>query len=421
MLSLLIIADDFTGALDTGVQFASTGLRVKVTTDIESDFLALHTKDVLVMDTETRHCSAKQAYERVYRVAERAAACKVPYILKKTDSGLRGNIGSELTALLDTTERNSLPFIPAFPRMKRTTVGGRQYFNGVLVEQSVFGKDPFNPVTASYIPDIIRQQSGVPVVVMHRDQPPMNQICQNRIEVYDAESDEEIRQIAEKLFSRGELEIMAGCAGLASVLPNVLQLRGTGQPVRLEQGGLFIINGSLNPVTAAQLKEAARRGIPRIPLQPEQKLEQDYWDTDAGRRTINDIFLTYQRFGCCIVDTIDSPGDNNTEVYTQERKIPLDQLVKRIPETLGVMAKKILTRDEHMVPMVIGGDTLRGILGGMGVSEMEPICEIVPGTVLSVFVQKGNKRQILSKSGGFGEETILVQIERIFSATKKQK
>lgn len=421
MLSLLIIADDFTGALDTGVQFASNGLRVKVTTDIAFDFRVLCTKDVLVMDTETRHCNAKQAYERIHQIAERATDCKVQYILKKTDSGLRGNIGSELTALLDATGKNKLPFIPAFPQMKRTTVEGRQYFNGVLVERSVFGADPFNPVTASYIPDIIRQQSDVPVVVISRTQPPQVPVYRNQIEVYDAESDEEIRQTAEKLFLQGELGIMAGCAGLASVLPDILQLRGDSQPVQLEQSGLFVINGSLNPVTAAQLSLAEQGGIPRIYLQPEQKLELDYWSTDSGRQTINDIFRTYQKFGCCIVDTVDYPDSSDTEAYIREKKISPDQLVKRIPEALGVMAKKILTQDTHMLPMIIGGDTLRGILGEMGVSEVEPVCEIVPGTVLSVFEQNGDKRQILSKSGGFGEKTLLAQIERIFYSGKKKE
>lgn len=33
MITLLIIADDFTGALDTGVQFAAAGTVVRVVTD----------------------------------------------------------------------------------------------------------------------------------------------------------------------------------------------------------------------------------------------------------------------------------------------------------------------------------------------------------------------------------------------------
>lgn len=38
MILLLIIADDFTGALDTGVQFAAHGVSTRVIVDPEVDF-----------------------------------------------------------------------------------------------------------------------------------------------------------------------------------------------------------------------------------------------------------------------------------------------------------------------------------------------------------------------------------------------
>ena len=42
MILLLIIADDFTGALDTGVQFAARGVSTRVLVDPEVDFSAYH-------------------------------------------------------------------------------------------------------------------------------------------------------------------------------------------------------------------------------------------------------------------------------------------------------------------------------------------------------------------------------------------
>ena len=38
MVRLLIIADDFTGALDTGVQFATRGATTRVVTNADYDF-----------------------------------------------------------------------------------------------------------------------------------------------------------------------------------------------------------------------------------------------------------------------------------------------------------------------------------------------------------------------------------------------
>ncbi|MBO5536418.1 MAG: hypothetical protein J6B53_13620, partial [Clostridia bacterium] len=39
MIRLIIIADDFTGGLDTGVQFSQKGIRTRVVTDWKTDYL----------------------------------------------------------------------------------------------------------------------------------------------------------------------------------------------------------------------------------------------------------------------------------------------------------------------------------------------------------------------------------------------
>lgn len=59
MVKLLIIADDFTGALDTGVQFAARGAATRVVTDLAYDF-TLADAEVLVMVAETGTCRRKR-------------------------------------------------------------------------------------------------------------------------------------------------------------------------------------------------------------------------------------------------------------------------------------------------------------------------------------------------------------------------
>ena len=51
MLLLLILADDFTGALDTGVQFAACGIPTRVVVGEQVDFAA-NDAAVLVVDTD---------------------------------------------------------------------------------------------------------------------------------------------------------------------------------------------------------------------------------------------------------------------------------------------------------------------------------------------------------------------------------
>ena len=56
MIQLLMIADDFTGALDSGVQLAAFGAKTAVITDASSDWTRIAREaDVLVVDAETRH------------------------------------------------------------------------------------------------------------------------------------------------------------------------------------------------------------------------------------------------------------------------------------------------------------------------------------------------------------------------------
>ncbi|MBA3439624.1 MAG: four-carbon acid sugar kinase family protein, partial [Pyrinomonadaceae bacterium] len=102
MLKLLIIADDLTGANDTGVQFAKKGIPVFVMTG-ETNDLQRRASDfqVLVVNTESRHLSMHEAAERVRGVVESARAAGITYFYKKTDSSLRGNNGSELQALMN--------------------------------------------------------------------------------------------------------------------------------------------------------------------------------------------------------------------------------------------------------------------------------------------------------------------------------
>ena len=140
MVKLLLIADDFTGALDTGIQFAKYGAATRMLTssEIDEDLWQNKITEVLVVDTETRHLNAREAYEKIYRLVREAILAGVPHIYKKTDSGLRGNIGWELQAVIDASGEKFLPFIPALPAMNRVTIKGIHYMEGVPIQQREF-------------------------------------------------------------------------------------------------------------------------------------------------------------------------------------------------------------------------------------------------------------------------------------------
>ena len=260
MIHLFVIADDFTGALDTGVQFASYGAATKVVVGTGLQALEADAQtQVLVVDAETRHLPAAQAYDTVYRLVRWAKEKKIGCIYKKTDSALRGNIGAELSAALAADGGERLHFVPAFPNLDRVTRGGVHYIGGVPVAQSVFGKDPFEPVTHSRVEDILHEQTDTLCAYI-----PGGGSAEGKagVLVYEAQTNRDMAQIADRLAARSETGLLAGCAGFASVLPRLLQLscRDTA-PLPL-CGRQLAVCGSINPVSLEQCAQAEAQGAP---------------------------------------------------------------------------------------------------------------------------------------------------------------
>src|SRR4051812_19711460 len=111
---LLIVADDFTGANDTGVHFRKTGMKVKVIINLDSVNNEMEQTDVLVVDTESRMDSMKDAYRKSYFVGEQLKSFHDLVVYKKLDSTFRGNIGAEIDGLMDGMNLQVLFLAPAW-------------------------------------------------------------------------------------------------------------------------------------------------------------------------------------------------------------------------------------------------------------------------------------------------------------------
>lgn len=223
MLLLLILADDFTGALDTGVQFAACGIPTRVVVGEQVDFAA-NDAAVLVVDTETRHLPAAEAYAVIAKLTREAMSAGVFSIYKKTDSALRGNIGAELSALLKTSGGRQLPFLPAFPQIDRVTRDGVHYISGVPVTESPFGIDPFEPVRHARVTELIGEQTDVPAHSFPTLKEGEAVPEQEGILVFDAGSLDDLASTGRALFRNGRPRLMAGCAGFAALLPDLMKM-----------------------------------------------------------------------------------------------------------------------------------------------------------------------------------------------------
>lgn len=371
------------------------------------------------MDAETRHISSDAAYDRVYQITVRAKQAGIPYLYKKTDSALRGNIGSELAAVLAGSGCKTLHFLPAFPKMGRTTKNGIHYIDGVPVEESVFGRDPFEPVTCSDITEMIRSQSDVQVRVV-TDGTVVSDEELPKIAVYDAQTDQELEKIADGLHMSGQLGTLAGCAGMAETLPELLNLTGDRPIVPDFEPSFLIACGSVNPITRGQLDYAQRHGFKRIRLTPQQKLEPGYFETEMGRAKVRDLAAQCRKAPLCILDTNDEGDGAETLGYAKEHGISLETMRVRISETLGYLVMKLVESGVESTMLITGGDSLLGFMNQIHVWEMTPICEMAPGTVLSQFEINGKTYEVISKSGGFGSENLMTELAEKILGKKEE-
>ena len=392
MARLTVIADDLTGALDTGVQFANRCVSVRVaavhgTAAVHEE---LFQADVAVIDAEVRHRSRQEAYKICLELVQQALRCGTDSVYIKTDSGLRGNIGAMFQAALDASGAAAAYYAPALPRMNRLTRGGIQYIDGVPINESVFGKDPFEPVRSPYIKDLFKNCRAEVVTCQPRNLPPPPQNGQ-QIVICDAENAMDFQYIGTELQRTNSLKILL-----------------EGEPIRLPciKAPLLVLCGSLNPITKRQLEYGAAHGGIRISLQNEQ-LTPDYFASPAGQDFLTQIEQQMQ--GRCDV-LIDTGG-----VETAEDTSEVEQLRGQIAGQLGLLMALLLKRPaaDHYLPMIIGGDTLMGFMQQLSEAEISPLGEAAPGAVLfTAPIAAHVSRIIVSKSGGFGDEDLLSRIRQ---------
>src|SRR6266498_146550 len=92
-----ILADDLTGACDTGVAFAGKGWAARVAFTPEADFGG---RSVRAVTTESRGLAEGEAVQAVERVTRTFGVPGLRRIYKKIDSTLRGHPGAELAGLM---------------------------------------------------------------------------------------------------------------------------------------------------------------------------------------------------------------------------------------------------------------------------------------------------------------------------------
>lgn len=405
---LLVIADDLTGALDTGVQFSKSGAKTKIITlsDLQA-FVFPSDVDVIVVDTETRHLEPYEAYRIVKELVSLAEKSGVTYFYKKTDSLLRGNVGAELSALMDGANKEVLLFFPSFPQIGRIVRDGVLYIDNVPVTESNVAKDLFNPVPSSSISSIVGRQTSKPVF----SNP--DSFSLPGIYVFDSETEDEMREKAEGFGKKG-LSISAGCAGFASVLCEILGFtnREKTNCDNLDDN-LLVISGTPNNVTLSQLDFAEKNGMTRLSLPNEMKDEPEISEENLKSFAM-EVLDRLKDSGWVAVDV----GKPELQQITESKEGTAFLEIKRktISKNIGKLVRCIFDYTFDATTLVVGGDVLFSTLKEMNIKDIYPQCEIQPGVVLLEINYGQKKYKIATKSGGFGNESL---ISNLYKKTKE--
>jgi len=400
MRRMVLIADDLTGALDTGVQF--TGLEANVFVTTADRIKGEESADILVIDTESRHLPAEEAYMTVYEAVD-CVRHRFSWIYKKTDSLLRGNLGAELAAVLDSSGRKKLVFVPSYPCMRRVVKNGRLFVDGVPATHTYNAKDALDPVSTGVVSDIIAEQTDLTVRLTDLSTEDFCISGEKEILISDAVTDDDMHRIARRILPYMQDIAVAGCAGFASVLKEYAapaSAAGTAAPEINAQSHL-IICGSINKRTRKQINYAVEKGLPHLVLKPEEYLGE--FHSDEIIRVICGMLL---ESGAALVCTARDDKDmEKSGTYVKEHRLPAENLHIRIAKSLGEITAEVINNENVDVLSVIGGDTLFGIMSALDGIGFIPVREIRAGTVQSIMLlRSGDSKTILTKAGSFGDD-----------------
>jgi len=148
---IAVIADDLSGAAELAGVAAQQGHRAEVHTIFDPRTDA----EIVAIDTDTRCRSAAEAARIVAGVTAAVLAAKPAWVFKKTDSVLRGNVRSEIDAILSVTGRRRALLIPANPSKNRVIRGGVYVIDGVPLAQTTFAQDPEHPRRTSVVAELL--------------------------------------------------------------------------------------------------------------------------------------------------------------------------------------------------------------------------------------------------------------------------
>lgn len=399
-MTLLIIADDLSGAADCAIAFASAGLRTVVTLDPAHD---TGDAQVVAIDTDTRRLSPDDAAART------VTACQMllqpgQRLYKKIDSTLRGKWAAEVAGLQAIA---GLAIVaPAFPATGRTTLEGRVLVNGQPLETTDTWKLEHTDQCADL--DAMLEVAGLRTTRLTLDTlrgdsaalaEHIAEIARSDAQalIVDAETADDLHRLALATRQAREPLFWVGSGGLAreiAALPDIFETAVQSIDFKREKHApILLLVGSLSGVSERQCTMLkARAGIDEMTVAPAVLREGSKhvawagWEKRIGEhlKRGEDLLLRIGR------DDAFDPA---------EGALLSTALAAMVSPHFGHVGGLVAT----------GGETARAMLGAVGIGSLKLLCEIEAGVAFGhpVASRDGHRPGVITKAGAFGTDHAL--------------
>ena len=362
-----VIADDLTGAAELGGIALRYGLKAELSVRPQSLNRQPSTA-LLCLDADSRSSTPTAAARLAGKAAAALSKLRPRWIYKKVDSVLRGNVLSEIMAIMRALGFRRALLSPANPSFGRVIRDGKYYVKGKLITETDFARDPEYPRRSSDARALLGAGAADSVRVIKAGQA----IPETGIALAEVSSPADVTQWAEQISS----DIL--CAGGAEFFSALLTIKekiataarqadrqpNTEQRVAAAIPELFVC-GSISDATQKFVSESQSAGLPVFYLAKHSARPGPPRGLESMARKISEALASFDR----VVLTSHLPVVRNLD---RARQITLD-LVR--------VARLVFER--HAVPAfyVEGGATAAAFVRELGWTHFEVIAELAPGVI----------------------------------------
>lgn len=399
MEKILVIADDFSGAYDVGMQLKNQGFDISIADEkIDEEISGAY-----IYNSETRKVSKEEAYEVIRTFCNEIDISTFDIIYKKIDSTLRGNICVEIRALDDTNQFDLIIVAPAYPELARIVLNEIVYINGTPILDTDLLMDPEGEIISNNLKELMENEMGeevehIDINRLRKDKNLFN--VTKRIVSFDSISNKDLEKIVSCFRNKNKKILWVGSIGLIQALVRDT----TRQKVTLS------IVGSVADVSRKQIEYAEQNGAVVIYLDI-----KDIIVNNSQKKYFDEAIYSLQSGNDVIICTSRSREDIISEIRLKNCVVGKKDISAVINKVLSKLARDIMAAIKLEGILLSGGDTAHSIVKQNSKFYPQIVSEVFPSIPLTI--QKVDKRKYLKviiKSGRVGElETLYFCINKL--------